>query len=101
VDLCTDALAVVYAPFDEDYGYVTLEAFLSSKPVITATDSGGVLEFVVDGSNGFICDPQAQSIAAAINLLAGDRALAARLGNAGRVRARAVTWDGVIEQLLG
>jgi len=101
VDLYADALAVVYAPFDEDYGYVTLEAFLSSKPVITATDSGGVLEFVVDGSNGFVCDPQPQAIAAAINRLACDRALAGRLGGAGRVRARAVTWDGVIEQLLG
>ncbi len=47
VKLYADALAVIYAPFDEDYGYVTLEAFLSEKPVITATDSGGTLEFVV------------------------------------------------------
>jgi glycosyltransferase involved in cell wall biosynthesis len=101
VDLYTDALAVVYAPFDEDYGYVTLEAFLASKPVVTAADSGGVLEFVVDGSNGFVCEPQPQAIAAVINRLAGDRALAARLGEAGRVRASAVTWDGVVERLLG
>ena len=101
VGLYTHALAVVYAPFDEDYGYVTLEAFLASKPVITATDSGGVLEFVVDGSNGFICEPQPQAIAATINRLAGDRALAARLGAAGRARASAVTWDGVVERLLG
>ena len=35
-----------YAPFDEDYGYVTLEAFLARKPVITTTDAGGTLEFV-------------------------------------------------------
>jgi len=101
LDLYAHALAVVYVPFDEDYGYVTLEAFLSSKPVITATDSGGVLEFVVDGSNGFVCAPQPQAIAAVIRRLAADRTLAARLGSAGRVRASAVTWDGVIEQLLG
>ena len=49
-----DALAVVYPPFDEDFGYVTLEAFLARKPVITATDSGGPNEFVVDGVNGFV-----------------------------------------------
>jgi len=95
------ARAVIYAPFDEDYGYVTLEAFLCAKPVITATDSGGTLEFVVDGENGFVCDPTAEAIGAAATRLAEDAALAARLGNAGRERARLITWDGVVEQLLG
>ena len=27
-------------------GYVTMESFLSKKPVITCSDSGGPLEFV-------------------------------------------------------
>ena len=101
VRLYSQALGVIYAPFDEDYGYVTLEAFLSEKPVITATDSGGTLEFVVDGENGFVCDPTPESIGAAIARLAADPALAARLGRAGAARARAITWDGVVEQLLG
>jgi glycosyltransferase involved in cell wall biosynthesis len=101
VALYQDALAVLYAPFDEDYGYVTLEAFLSSKPVITATDSGGTLEFVVDGDNGFVCAPEPAAIAAAICRLAADRTLAARLGGSGLARAEAVTWDGVVEQLVG
>jgi glycosyltransferase involved in cell wall biosynthesis len=99
--LYAGALGVVYVPFDEDYGYVTLEAFLSGKPVITCSDSGGPLEFVTDGENGFVCAPDAAAIAAAIAGLGADRALAARLGQAGMVRARAVTWDGVVEQLLG
>jgi len=99
--LYADALAVIYAPFDEDYGYVTLEAFLASKPVITAADSGGPLEFVVDGTNGFVCEPDARAMAAAVGRVAADRALAERLGRAGRAVARAITWDGVIEQLLG
>jgi glycosyltransferase involved in cell wall biosynthesis len=101
VRLYTDALAVLYAPFDEDYGYVTLEAFLAAKPVITATDSGGPREFVVDGTNGFVCDPDARAIAAAVDRVGADRALAERLGRAGRSLAQAITWDGVIEQLLG
>ena len=96
-----EALAVIYAPFDEDYGYVTLEAFLSGKPVITATDSGGTLEFVTDGLNGFVCAPDPQAIGAAVTRLAADRALTGRLGHAGRVRASTVTWDGVVERLLG
>ncbi len=100
-DLYAGALGVVYAPFDEDYGYVTLEAFLAAKPVITTTDAGGPLEFVRDGANGFVCEPEATSLAAAIDRLAADRALAERLGRAGRHVAETITWDGVIEQLLG
>lgn len=56
--LLAGALGIVYAPYDEDYGYVTLEAFLARKPVVTARDSGGTLEFVEDGVNGFVCHPE-------------------------------------------
>lgn len=101
VALYAGARAVVYAPYDEDYGYVTLEAFLSAKPVVTASDSGGTLEFVVDGGNGFVCPPDPEAIGRALAALAADATLAARLGAAGLARARTVTWDGVVEQLLG
>jgi glycosyltransferase involved in cell wall biosynthesis len=100
-DLYAGALGVVYAPFDEDYGYVTLEAFLAAKPVVTTTDAGGPLEFVRDGANGLVCEPEPASLAAAIGRLANDRGLAERLGCAGRQVAETITWDGVIEQLLG
>ena len=101
VSLYAGALAVIYAPYDEDYGYVTLEAFLSSKPVVTCSDSGGTLEFVVDGENGFVCAPEPESIGAAIATLAADRTVAPRLGAAGLARARQITWDGVVERLVG
>ena len=101
VNLYAGALAVIYAPFDEDYGYVTLEAFLSAKSVITASDSGGTLEFVIDGQNGFVCAPEPAAIGAAVSRLARDRPLAARLGEAGLARAGQITWDGVVERLLG
>ena len=101
IELYSGARVVIYVPFDEDYGYVTLEAFLSGKPVVTARDSGGTLEFVADGVNGFVCDPEPAAIGAAVARLVADDALAARLGEAGRSRARTVTWDGVLEQLLG
>lgn len=100
VTLYRDALCLVYAPFDEDYGLATLEAFLAAKPVITATDSGGTLEFVRDGVNGFVVDPHPDAIAGAIARLDADHALATRLGAAGRSRAQQITWDGVIEPLL-
>ncbi|MFB3853318.1 MAG: glycosyltransferase family 4 protein [Vicinamibacterales bacterium] len=101
VALYAGALAVVFAPFDEDYGYVTLEAFLARKPVITAWDSGGPLEFVEDGVNGLVAEPCAEALAEAMALLEGDRDLAARMGEAGFTRASHVTWDGVIESLVG
>lgn len=100
VGLYKDACATVFAPFDEDYGYVTLESFLSHKAVITTADAGGPLEFVRDGHNGFVCEPDERAIAGAINRLAADKALAARLGDNGYERARQITWNGVIEQLV-
>jgi len=100
LELYREALAVAYPPFDEDFGYVTLEAFLSRKAVVTATDSGGPNEFVVDGVNGFVRDPEPEAFADAINALARDPRKAASLGEAGHERARTITWDGVIEKLV-
>ena len=101
VTLYAGARAVVYIPYDEDYGYVTLEAFLSAKPVVTATDSGGTLEFVRDGENGYVCAPEPAAIGQAIARLAADPDLARRLGQQGLAQAAQVTWDGVVEQLVG
>jgi len=98
--LYAGSLAVVYAPYDEDYGYVTLEAFLSGKPVITARDSGGTLEFVEDCVNGRVCEPTPDAIGAAMNDLAASRRLAASYGDAGLARACTITWHGVIESLV-
>jgi glycosyltransferase involved in cell wall biosynthesis len=99
--LYAGALGVLYAPFDEDFGYVTLEAFLARKPVVTATDSGGTREFVDDGVNGYVCEPTHEAMAAAFSKLAGDVGLARSLGDAGYDRARLVTWDGVVDKLVG
>ncbi len=101
IDLYAGALAVVYPPYDEDFGYVTLEAFLARKPVVTCTDSGGPNEFVVDGVNGYVCEPSAAALADALGRLAADRRRAAALGDAGHEVARRITWDGVIETLIG
>jgi glycosyltransferase involved in cell wall biosynthesis len=100
VDLYAGALGIVFPPFDEDYGYITLEAFLARKPVITTTDAGGPLEFVADGVSGIVTDPHADAIAGAIARLDADRAYAARLGGAGFELARAITWDTVVDRLL-
>lgn len=101
IALYENALGVIYVPYDEDYGYVTLEAFLARRPVVTARDSGGTLEFVEHDTNGIVCDPRPEAIGESVNRLAASRARAAALGDAGHDRACRVTWDGVIEKLTG
>ena len=101
IDLYAGARGMLFTPFHEDYGYVTLESFLSRKAVVTTSDAGGPLEFVADEINGFVTEPSAEALATAINRLSADAGLAARLGDAGYERARTITWDGVVERLVG
>lgn len=100
IGLFHDALAVLYAPYDEDYGYVTLEAFLAGKPVVTTHDAGGVLEWVEDGVTGLVTDGTPEGLGDAFDRLDADRALAARLGAAGRARAESLGWSETVAQLL-
>jgi len=101
VDLYQGAFAVIFPPLDEDFGYVTLEAFLAHKPIVTTTDAGGPLEFVEDGVTGLVVAPESTAIGDAIARLAGNRRAAAELGDAGYERARLITWTGVVERLVG
>lgn len=101
-DLYARSLAVVYPPIDEDYGYVTLEAMLASKPLIVCSDSGGPLEFVHHEVTGLIAEPQASSLAKAFDRLWLDRVEAQRLGVAGRALYAEldITWANVVRKLL-
>jgi glycosyltransferase involved in cell wall biosynthesis len=96
------ALAVYFGPFDEDYGYVTLEGFAAERPVVTLNDSGGPLEFVADGETGFVRPPEPKDIAEAFDRLQRDHDLAARMGKAGNafVRAEVPRWPDVVARLL-
>ncbi len=96
------SLGVIYPPMDEDYGYVTLEAMLAAKPVITCRDSGGPLEFVVHGETGMVAEPSAAGMAEAMDRLWQNRDCAQRLGEAGRERYANlnITWEHVVEKIL-
>ena len=102
VERYAGCLGVYYAPYDEDYGYVTVEAFKAAKPVITTADAGGVLEFVEDGVNGFVCPSDSpREIGARIDALYRDRERTLAMGSAGQARVREITWDRVIGKLTG
>lgn len=97
------ALAAAYLPEDEDsYGYPSLEAAYSSKPVLTTTDSGGVLEFVEHRRNGLVSEPDARALAVAIDELWADRARTRWMGEQARERVNElnIDWNHVVERLL-
>jgi glycosyltransferase involved in cell wall biosynthesis len=100
VSLYAGARAVFYAPVDEDYGYATVEAFHAARPVVTTDDAGGVLEFVEHRQTGLISRPEASAVAAHLDELAADAALAERLGQAGRPRVEGITWEKVVHALV-
>jgi glycosyltransferase involved in cell wall biosynthesis len=92
--------AACYAPKDEDYGYVTVEAFLSQKPVVTTSDAGGPLEFVTNGETGLVAEPEPRALADAIDQLWQTKEARLReMGEAGRRTVEGITWDGVIDRL--
>jgi len=92
--------AVVFPPWNEDYGFVTVEAFMCGKPVVTCHDSGGPAELVRDGENGWVTAPAPEALAAAMRRVMDDRNQAARMGETGAAEARKMTWSGAIRQLL-
>jgi glycosyltransferase involved in cell wall biosynthesis len=99
LDLYAGSFGVLYAPVDEDYGYVTVEAFLSGKPVVTCTDSGGTLEFVEHGQSGLIVEPNPEAMGSAVDELFHNREMAREMGEAGRPRVSDIGWDLVVDSL--
>jgi len=96
------SLGVFFGPYDEDYGYVTLEAMLSKKPVITCKDSGGPLEFVVNNQTGFVVEANEKEIAEKIDWLYYNKHKAKVLGENGfeNYKSKNISWDNVVEKLL-
>jgi len=101
-DLYANALAVCYLPFDEDYGYVTLEGMLAAKPVIAPLDGGGATELIEHDSEGLITEPAPVAIAEAIDSLYSDRERAKAMGTRGleKIRSLNLSWSHVVEKLI-
>ncbi|WP_079913850.1 glycosyltransferase family 4 protein [Paenibacillus sp. 32352] len=98
----SNACVVYNGPFEEDYGYVTLEGFYSRKPVITQKDSGGPLEFVKDDINGYVLENNPEMIAEKVDFLYLNKEKAKEFGQNGYdlMKSLKINWDHVIERLL-
>jgi glycosyltransferase involved in cell wall biosynthesis len=100
LDRLATCRAVCFPPFQEDYGFVTVEAFASRKAVVTCRDSGGPAELVRDGVNGFVCDPAPEALGRAMRRLLDDPALAERMGSAAHDAGALLTWPETVRQLV-
>ncbi len=108
IEQYANALAVPFPPIREDFGYVTLEAFRSGKPVITCSDSGTPADLVARTGGGIVSEPEARALARAIEELAGNREGCREIGARGRLATMDITWDAaaariaaVAEELFG
>jgi glycosyltransferase involved in cell wall biosynthesis len=99
VDHLARCRAVCFPPFEEDYGFVTAEAFASAKPVITCRDSGGPAELVEHGVQGLVCEPTASALAVALEAMMEDRTRAERMGAAARQAGARLNWADAVRQL--
>jgi glycosyltransferase involved in cell wall biosynthesis len=100
IDQLAVCRAVCFPPFQEDYGFVTVEAFASRKAVVTCRDSGGPAEIVRDGEYGFVCDPTPEALGRAMRRLMDDPALAERMGSAAHEAGALLTWPETVRQLV-
>jgi glycosyltransferase involved in cell wall biosynthesis len=100
VELYAGAFAVPFTPEREDYGYVTLEAFASGKPVITCTDSGEAATIVQQSLAGYVCKPDPVVIGKQIDMLWQDRQQAEAFGHAGNEWVRGLSWANIVARLI-
>ena len=80
LNCCT---CLLYTPSHEHFGIVPIEAMYMKRPVI-AVNSGGPLETVQDEVTGFLCDPDAESFAVAMQKFMKDPSLSSTMGEAGK-----------------
>lgn len=102
VTLLAGALASIYIPYDEEsYGYVTMESYLSNKPVITGNDSGDIKVLVRHEQTGLSVEPTPREIARCMDRLFEDKQDAQRMGEAGYRLAQEldISWDRVVRAL--
>jgi glycosyltransferase involved in cell wall biosynthesis len=92
---------VIFTPQDEDYGYITIEAFLAQKIVITMKDSGGPLEFIDNNINGYIIDNNILDLANCLNKVSKmTNSELEHMGQKGLDNVKNINWRSVLDKLL-
>jgi len=92
---------VPFAPMQEDYGLITVEAFMAGAPVVTTTDSGGPTELVQHHSTGVLAQPTAKALARAFQALEKDPHATWLMGQEGHQQTQSLQWPVLAQHLLG
>lgn len=103
VERLSRCLAAAYVPLDEDsYGYPSVEASHASKPILTTSDAGGVLELVEDAVNGYVAEATPKALAEAMDRFYLDREKTVQMGKAAteRLNSLNISWEHVLQRLL-
>jgi glycosyltransferase involved in cell wall biosynthesis len=90
---------VCFPPLEEDYGFVTAEAFASAKAVVTCRDSGGPAELVEDGVNGLVSEPTPEALARSLRRAVEEPGLAEAMGQRALQSAARLKWADAVAAL--
>ena len=90
--------ALLYTPWNEDFGIVPLEAMASGAPV-AAVDSGGPRETVLGGETGWLLPNDARAFADVLGDALERPEQLEEMRRAARRRAEWFTWDRVARRI--
>jgi lipopolysaccharide/colanic/teichoic acid biosynthesis glycosyltransferase len=95
--------AVIFPPFNEDWGLVPLEAMAFGKPVV-AVNRGGPRESIEHGRTGFLAAPTPEDFARPMESLADDESLCEHMGHLGQEAVIRYNWSdfvGLLDDNMG
>lgn len=105
--LLRNASCLVAPALLEDYGLTVIEAMQSGVPVVVCRDGGHLTDFVENGVNGLVVEPDGRAIADAVRSIMEDPLRARSMSDAALERGREFTWarafrelDAALEQTL-
>lgn len=83
----------------EAFGIVFLEAMAMGKPIIAA-NRGGVPEFIVNGRNGILVEPNSDEVADAISYLYENEDLRKEIGRTNLEDVKNFDWSSIINKYI-
>lgn len=100
----SNALAIPFIPYHEDYGLIALEAMKSGKALITTVDSGGCEELLKLGTAtrkpaGWIVEPTVASLASIFKYVEENPSICQQYGINAKKVAQNISWEKVALEL--